>query len=55
MFCLSHHPGKRKSTNSAELTVLLVVPEKGQNPAHSFLLAVSLVEIRFTKHIEQIN
>lgn len=46
---LSHITQARKeSTNSSELTVLLVVPETGQNPAHSFLLAVSLVKIRFT-------
>lgn len=49
MFCLSHHPSKRKSTNSAELTVLPLVPETGQNPAPSSVLAVSLVKIRFTK------
>lgn len=48
MFCVSHQPSKRKSTNSAELTVLLVVPEAGQNPAHSPVLAASLVKIRFT-------
>lgn len=50
MCSVSHiSQAREKSTNSAELTVLLVVPETGQNPAHSPVLAASLVKIRFTK------
>lgn len=49
VFCLSHQPSKGKSAESAELTVLLPVPEAGQNPAHSPVLAASLAKIRFTK------